>query len=169
MSSFYGSYGGTGGGTSGGTSNYNDLLNKPLINITGLSTSPIVLNTLNYGCYMITGSFIYTEKDTDVKTVSYQNYIEIKQDTVSGRKVAVFSTFENGEYFVYNIYFNDDETCLQDKILIKQSDGGIIFLKEEDLPSITGVESKLYVTELAIYQWKDGKWLNMNAPVWDEF
>jgi hypothetical protein len=168
MSSFYGNYGGTGGGA-GGTSDYNDLSNKPLINITGSSTSPVVLNTLNYGCYMIKGSFVYTAKDTDVKTVSYQNYIEITQDTVSGRKVANFSTFEDGAYYIYNIYFNDDETCLVDKTPIKKSDGGIIFLKEEDLPDIVGVESTLYVTELAIYQWKDGEWFNMNALAWGEF
>jgi hypothetical protein len=165
MSSFYGNYGGTSGGA-GGTSDYNDLLNRPFTNIVGTSTSPINLSNLDYGNYIIKGSYIYCDKDTDVKTVK-QNYVEIFQDTVSLRKVAKFETVEDGASYVYLIFFNDDGTCLQDKTPIKKSEG-VIFLDESDLP-IPGAESILYVTENTIYQWKDNNYIDMNAPVWGDF
>jgi hypothetical protein len=163
MSSFYGSYCGT-SGSANGTSDYNDLLNKPFTNIVGTLSSPIVLNNLDYGNYMLKGSFIYTSKDKDIKSVSYQNYIEIVQDAVSLKKVAKYETFEDGKFYIYSIYFNDDNTCLLDKMSISKSEG-TIFLNEEDLPE-EGIESILYVTELAIYQWKNGEWVNMRDPLW---
>jgi hypothetical protein len=113
---------------------------------------------------MLKGSFIYTSKDKDIKSVSYQNYIEIVQDAVSLKKVAKYETFEDGKFYIYSIYFNDDNTCLLDKMSISKSEG-TIFLNEEDLPE-EGIESILYVTELAIYQWKNGEWVNMRDPLW---
>lgn len=166
MSSFYGNYGGISSG-SNGTSDYNDLLNKPIINIVGTTQSPIILNTLNYGEYMIKGSFIYTKKDSNIKTISFQNYILISKDEVTLKKLAKYETFEDGQYYIYIIYFNENDTCLQDKIPITKS-GGIIFLSEKELPS-EGVESVLYVTEKSMYQWKDDNFIDMNIPQWGNF
>jgi len=165
MSSFYGNYS-VGGGT-GGTSDYNDLLNKPFIHKEGTLNNPIVLNTLDYGHYLIKGNFLYTSKDTENKTVNYQSYIEIYQDTISLRKVAKYETFEDGKYYIYTIYFNEDDTCLRDKLSITKSDG-VLFISESELPT-EGSEGILYITERTIYQWKNGNYIDMNAPQWGEF
>jgi hypothetical protein len=164
MSSFYGTYNGTSGGT-GGTSDYNDLLNKPFTNIVGTSTSPINLSNLDYGNYIIKGSYIYHKNDLNVKSAKILN-VEILQDSSSSRKVAKFETIENNTFYIYLIYFNEDGTCLIDRTPIKKSEG-VIFIDEENLPT-TGSEEVLYITEKTIYQWKDNDYIDMNAPHWGE-
>lgn len=165
MSSFYGNHG-VGGGT-GGTSDYNQLLNKPFTNLIGGSSSPIIFETLDFGNYMVKGSFIYVAGDTAIKEASYLNYIEILQDSASKKKVAKYETFEDGKYYIYTVYFNGDGTCVVDKILINKSEG-LVFLKEEEMPQ-EGIESVLYVTGKTIYQYKDGNFIDMNAPQWGTF
>ena len=116
---------------------------------------------------MVKGSFIYVAGDTAIKEASYLNYIEILQDSASKKKVAKYETFEDGKYYIYTVYFNGDGTCVVDKILINKSEG-LVFLKEEEMPQ-EGVESVLYVTEKTIYQYKDGNFIDMNAPQWGTF
>lgn len=165
MSSFYGNYS-VGGGT-GGTSDYNQLLNKPFTNLIGDSSSPIIFETLDFGNYMVKGSFIYVAGDPNVKETSYLNYVEILQDSASNKKVAKYETFEDGKYYIYTIYFNEDGTCVVDKILINKSEG-LVFLKDADLPQ-EGIEHVLYVTEKTIYQWNEDHYVDMNTPSWGVF
>lgn len=154
-------------GGSGGTTNYNKLLNTPITNIVGTTDEPIVLNTLDYGNYMLSGSFIYTSQDTDIKTINYKSIVQIYQDSVSSRKVAKFENFEDSKFYIYNIYFNDDETCLQDKILVTNQ-SAILFVKEADLPT-QGTEGVLYVTESSLYQYTEDGYVNMGGPQWGSF
>lgn len=44
------------GGGSGGISDYNDLLNKPFVNVTGTQESPIYLRALSTGAYILNGN-----------------------------------------------------------------------------------------------------------------
>lgn len=165
MSSFYGNYSVGEGGT--GTSDYNQLLNKPFIQLVGTIQSPIVLNTLDFGNYLIKGSFIYTKLDTDMKEFKSKNYVEIFNDSVSQKKVAKYETFENSICYIYTIEFNNDDTCLRNKYSIVKSDG-VLFIDESDLPK-TGSEGVLYITERTIYQWRNNEYIDMNAPRWDTF
>ena len=162
MSSFYG----TGGNIivnsngSGADSSFTTL--------TGIESSPIVLNTLDYGNYLIKGYYTYTANDTDTKSVSYQMLVTIMEDNTTFCKVAKFETCEDGIFYIYIITFYDDETCLQDKQSFIKSEG-IIFLSEADLPS-TGVSDVLYVTETTIYQWSDNDqcYVDLGSPTWED-
>lgn len=164
MSSFYGNYGGSGGGS---ISDYNELLNKPIKILVGTDISPVVLNNLEYGEYLVKGSYVYTNKDTNIKKPSYQYYISIFEDVITKRKIAKFETVEDSIYYIYTITFKEDDTCLEDKLSIQKSQG-IIFVGEQNLPS-QGTESILYVTEEHIYQWKNEEYVSMNEPQWGSF
>lgn len=122
----------------GGTTNYNDLINKPVINKTGTESSPIILNTLGYGEYIITGNFVYTNKDNTLKGGSFPTYISILQDGITLKKIAKYETFEDGIYYINTVSFNDDETCLIDKISIINS--------QEILAGVANIEAYLGIT-----------------------
>lgn len=122
----------------GGTTNYNDLINKPVINKTGTESSPIILNTLGYGEYIITGNFVYTNEDNTLKGGSFPTYISILQDGITLKKIAKYETFEDGIYYINTVSFNDDETCLIDKISIINS--------QEILAGIANLEAYLGIT-----------------------
>lgn len=151
-------------GGSGGTTNYNKLLNIPIENIEGDSSSPLVLEDLDYGMYNLTGYFHYTSADTVDRILPYTTLVKVKQDTQTSRKVASFETFEDNSFYVYNIYFNGDGTCLQDKVKVSN---GMDFLEEASLPA-QGEEGKLYITEDAIYQWRDGAYQSLTSQ-WSSF
>jgi len=160
MSSFYGAGGNAVVNVNGGDSSFTTL--------TGTESSPIVLNTLDYGNYLIEGYYVYTANDTDVKFVSYQMLVTIMEDSITSYKVAKFETCEDGVFYIYTITFYDDETCLQDKQSFVKSEG-VIFLSEADLSS-TGVSGVLYVTETTIYQWSDDDqcYVDLGSPTWEE-
>lgn len=122
----------------GGTTNYNDLINKPVINKTGTESSPIILNTLGYGEYIITGNFVYTNEDNTLKGGSFPTYISILQDGITLKKIAKYETFEDGIYYINTVSFNDDETCLIDKISIINS--------QEILAGVANLEAYLGIT-----------------------
>jgi len=153
-------------GDTGGTTNYNKLLNIPIVNLEGTDTNRIILNSLNYGTYSLTGYYYYTSTDTENRNLPYTTLVKIKQDTITNRKVASFETFEDSCFYVYNIYFNEDayDTCVQDKIKVEN---GMSFLEESALP-VQGQEGKLYITEDAIYQWRDGAYQSLTSQ-WSTF
>lgn len=122
----------------GDTTNYNDLINKPVINKTGTESSPIILNTLGYGEYIITGNFVYTNEDNTLKGGSFPTYISILQDGITLKKIAKYETFEDGIYYINTVSFNDDETCLIDKISIINS--------QEILAGVANLEAYLGIT-----------------------
>lgn len=158
MGSFYGS---------GGIVNYNQLTNKPITQLTGTESEPIILNTLNYGEYLIDGYFVYTSLDTVLKGSNlHPTYISIMMDDRTLRKAAHYETFESEVYFLYHVYFKNDETCVLDKITINKTHG-LIFLDESEFPQ-PGVEGVLYISKENIYQWNDDEeqYIQLNSPKW---
>lgn len=107
MVSFYGNAGGEGGG-SGGTTNYNDLINKPFINSVGTTSSPIVIQSLESGRYLISGYFKHGTSQTENVEVPAGTKAEVIVgiDTVTGYKVAEYNTFQNGEIIINKILYN---------------------------------------------------------------
>jgi hypothetical protein len=154
-------------GGSGGTTNYNKLLNTPITNLSGTEDEPVVLNTLNYGNYLLTGYFQY-RPGSSIKSVGYKMLVEVLQDLVTLRKVATFETYEDGDPYHYSIYFNEDGTCLQDKVLISNQKESILFMKDADLPT-AGQEKILYITEDSILVWNGSDYISMSGPQWGSF
>lgn len=165
MSSFYGCYGSSSTGT--GTSDYNELANRPFINITGTQENPIVLNSLGYGNYVIKGFFMYVTNG-NLKNTS-QLLVSITQDKITLKKTSFYETIENEKLYFYTVIFNDDGTCLINKESINKTNG-TIFIGESELPTI-GSENILYITENNIYQWRNGAYIlmNNNSQQWENF
>jgi hypothetical protein len=154
-------------GASGGTSDYNNLLNTPITNISGSESSPVVLNSLDYGMYLLTGSYKYVPR-ADIQSIKYKILVTISQDTATALKVASFETYEDGEAYHYSILFYDDGTCLQSKVLFSNKEESILFINEEDLPTY-GQENLLYITEDSILKWNGEEYINMGGSQWGSF
>ena len=110
MVSFYGNAGGEGGGGSGGTTNYNDLTNKPFINMVGTSANPMIIQNLLSGRYLISGYFKHgTDEPSGIAVpAGTKAEIIIGVDTITGYKVAEYNTIENGDIIVNKILYKAD-------------------------------------------------------------
>lgn len=147
--SFYGNGGGIGSGGSG-TSNYNELTNKPITNLVGLTA--INLSALTVGLYNIRGNYIFSAEDGEIKHFSSPTFVKIMLDTVSGDKVATFDIYENGRHLTYSIDFLVDGSYKVDKYtyeIINTSAG-----TTEELPAI-GDSSQLYSTDEGLFVWNE--------------
>lgn len=160
MASFYGSGGCCSSGGDGVT-DYNALINKPIINLTGNTTSPVTLSQLYYGEYLIKGSYTYTIKDPTIRPIGYLLYVSITQDSSTGKKIAKFESFEDGTWYMHTVIFNENETCVENKFTFDKSEG-LFFVNENDLP-VKGKEKILYITETKIYQWKNNQYVNLSS------
>lgn len=151
MTSFYGRGGGSGTGGSG-TSNYNELSNKPITNLTGLTA--INFSTLTPGLYSIRGNYIYNADDGEVKTFPSSNFVEVLLDSISGDKIVTFDLYENGKHLTYSIDYFSDGSYKVDRYTyeIVSSVSG----STEDLPE-TGDTTKLYATDDGLYVWNETK------------
>lgn len=162
MSSFYGNGG-------GGTIDYNKLKNRPVTNLTGTEESPVILNTLDYGEYIINGNYLYTLNDSVLKGGDEPLYVLMFKDTVTSKKIAKYEIFEDEVYYINNIYFGDEETYLIDKFPIK-GNGGILFIEDDsDLP-IIGEEGLLYIKEADLYKWVNDNvndYIRLGVPRWN--
>lgn len=119
MSSFYGNAGyylSEDGGGSSGTSDYNSLTNKPIKNLVGVTSQPIVFSSLSYGNYVLTGPYKYSNLDNSVKEESGQRCLQIYQDEQTLQKVAKFETIEGGKYYINLITFEEDDNYTIEKI-----------------------------------------------------
>lgn len=168
MVSFYGNVGGEGGG-SGGTTNYNDLINKPFINSVGTTSSPIVIQSLESGRYLISGYFKHGISQTENVEVPAGTKAEIivGVDTVTGYKVAEYNTFQNGEIIINKILYDENGDLDKiEKINVGAPEGGDAALQEdvtsnlavgaiangttlEEGLSFTEFVKKLLITEIA--------------------
>lgn len=168
MVSFYGNVGGEGGG-SGGTTNYNDLINKPFINSVGTTSSPIVIQSLESGRYLISGYFKHGTSQTENVEVPAGTKAEVivGVDTVTGYKVAEYNTFQNGEIIINKILYDQNGALDKiEKINVGAPGGGDAALQEdvtsnlavgaiangttlEEGLSFTEFVKKLLITEIA--------------------
>ena len=171
MGSFYGNYS-VGGGGGGGTSNYNDLTNKPITNLTGTDSKPIVLGGLFTGEYLIKGTYIYNESDENKKETLLL-HVSVSLDEVTKERVCKFEKCEDGTWFMYVVIIRTDD-YLVNKYSFSKPSNNILFVAQSELP-LKGVEEVLYITEKAIYQWRDNDYILLAAsegsidPVWGTF
>ena len=114
MSSFYGHGWSTGG--SGGTSDYNDLSNKPITNLTGTETSPVIFSDLGYGNYLIKGFYRYSADDDNRKINSLS--VLITQDDETDEKVAKFEVIENQEIIVVAVFYDNDGSFIESRVAL---------------------------------------------------
>jgi hypothetical protein len=149
MTSFYGRGGGTGTGGSG-TSNYNELSNKPITNLVGLTA--INLSTLTIGLYNIRGNYIFNAEGGEVKAFSSPTFVKVMLDTVTNDKIVTFDTYENGKHLTYSIDYFNDGTYHIDKFTyeIITTEAGTT----EDLPE-EGDSTKLYATDEGLFVWNE--------------
>lgn len=121
MSSFYGNVSIGGSSGEGGTSNYNELINLPIKNLIGTDSSPIIISNLNYGNYLIKGSYKYNSNSKLLKEDIFKN-IQVFKDETSQNKIAKFEVFENKEYYIITLTYENDGNFIEDRLSI--SSGG---------------------------------------------
>lgn len=117
MGSFYGHGWCTGGGESGGgTTDYNDLSNKPIVNLTGTESSPVTFSDLEYGNYLIKGFYRYSANDESKQSISLS--VIITQDQESDDKVAKFEVIENQEVIVIAVFYDKDGSFIESRFAL---------------------------------------------------
>lgn len=114
MSSFYGQSTLSIESGDSGTFNYDELFNKPIKNLKGTNSTPINISTLESGNYTLIGDYIFSQED-EVKTSSTPRILQIYKDEIKNTLIAKFETFENGEYLITSIIYNEDGTYIEEK------------------------------------------------------
>lgn len=158
MSSFYGI--GVIADEDRGTTNYNELDNRPIINLTGIL--PVDFSSLDVGVYNVTGNYKYGADDT-TKTWDAPNMVYVFKDTVTGKKVLRFDVYEDGARYTLTLVYEDDGTY----IISKYSYGLVSADSVADLPAV-GDKSQIYTTKDGIYVWdgQEYKQLGNSDPNW---
>lgn len=135
----------------GGSSNYNDLINVPIVNLTGTSIQPVVFSELAFGNYIVTGYRQYNQNDT-VYLETTPTYVQVFEDDVTLKKVVRTEIFENGEYYMVVLIYEDDGTYSIKKFSFDTSGGsGEVIIPEEVLAQVKAeaiAESKAYADTL---------------------
>ena len=118
-------YGGGGVVINGGfgSSDYTDLINVPIQVLKGTSIQPIVFSELEYGNYLVQGHFRYNQNDT-VYIESTPTNVQIFQDEITLKKIAKTEIFENGEYYLVALIYEDDGSYSIKKFSFSAGGGG---------------------------------------------
>lgn len=95
----------TGGGP--GSSDYTDLINVPIQVLKGTSAQPIVFSELDYGNYFVEGYFKYNQNDI-VYIESTPTNVQVFQDDLTLKKIVRTEIFENSEYYMVALIYEDD-------------------------------------------------------------
>lgn len=121
MASFYGNHlmSGSGGGGAAGTTNYNNLINIPIKNLKGAESEPIIFSQLDYGNYLMSGYYQYNTTSV-VYIESIPMNVRVFQDDITLQKVVSFEIFENGEYFLVTLIYNEDDSYKEERLSFKQ-------------------------------------------------
>lgn len=98
---------------------YNQLLNIPIKNIIGTKESPIIFNSLKFGNYKITGLYKYNNQDV-IKNCNDSLLLSVFQDKTTGMKMIKFEEFDNSQFYMILICFEDNESYSENKILLSQ-------------------------------------------------
>ena len=149
--SFYGR-GGGGSGSGEGTSNYNELSNKPITNLVGVTA--INLSSLTVGLYNIRGKYILNAEDKEEKVFPSSTLVQILLDTKTGDKIATYDVYEQGKHLTYSIDYLADGSYKVDKYTyeIINTNAGTT----EDLPE-EGDITQLYSTDEGLFVWNEEK------------
>ena len=131
----------------GGSSNYNDLMNVPIVNLTGTSMQPVVFSELTFGNYIVAGYRRYNQNDT-VYLETTPTYVQVFEDDVTLKKIVRTELFENGEYYMVALIYEDDGTYSTKKFSFSTSGGsGEVIIPDEVLNKTKEeavIESKQY-------------------------
>lgn len=133
----------------GGSSNYNDLTNLPIINLIGTSMQPVVFSELNFGNYIITGYRKHNQDDIVYLEETPTN-VQVFEDDITLKKVVRLEVFENNEYRMVALIYEDDGTYSTKKFSFSTNssgDSGEIIIPEEVLNKVKEesiAESKAY-------------------------
>jgi hypothetical protein len=147
MASFYGNgYNGSSSSAGGGTKNYNELTNRPIKNLIGLTA--IDLSLLETGLYSIKGNYIYIASDTEVKTFANNKFLEVFLDEELGTKVITFKNDNQGKH--YQTYISYDINLTTYTVEQFSYDNFVTCDTETSLPE-EGDSTTLYTTEDGIY------------------
>lgn len=95
----------TGGGS--GSSDYTDLINVPIQVLKGTNAQPIVFSELDYGNYFVEGYFKYNQNGT-VYIESTPTNVQVFQDDLTLKKIVRIEIFENSEYYMVALIYEDD-------------------------------------------------------------
>lgn len=131
----------------GGSSNYNDLMNVPIVNLTGTSMQPVVFSELAFGNYIVAGYRRYNQNDT-VYLETTPTYVQVFEDDVTLKKIVRTEVFENGEYYMVALIYEDDGTYSTKKFSFSIGGGsGEVIIPDEVLNKTKEeavIESKQY-------------------------
>ena len=149
MSSFYGNAA-IGGGE--GTTNYNDLANRPIVNIEGI-IAPVNLGSLAVGTYNVKGKYRYSESDNDIKNWEYQNIVRIFNDAITDNHIARFDVYENDNRYTYTIITKPDNNYEVQKYAYDMVNADFSSALPEE-----GEINKIYSTGDGIYVYVNGEY-----------
>ena len=131
----------------GGSSNYNDLIIVPVVNLTGTSMQPVVFSELAFGNYIVAGYRRYNQNDT-VYLETTPTYVQVFEDDVTLKKIVRTEVFENGEYYMVALIYEDDGTYSTKKFSFSTGGGsGEVIIPDEVLNKTKEeavIESKQY-------------------------
>ena len=82
MSSFYGQGTSISNGSGNGTFNYDELLNKPIKNLRGIDSTPIVFLELEPGNYTFIGNYKFSQNDEEAKINNIPRVLQIYKDDI---------------------------------------------------------------------------------------
>jgi hypothetical protein len=130
-------YGGGGVVISGGlgSSDYTDLINVPIQVLKGTSIQPIVFSALDFGNYLVEGYYRYNQNDT-VYIESTPTNVQVFQDEVTLKKIVKTEIFENGEYYLVALVYEDDGSYSMKKFSFSAGGGGGEAPSEEVLAKV---------------------------------
>ena len=130
MGSFYGN-GWSTGNSEGGTTNYDDLSNKPIVNLTGTENSPINFSDLEYGNYLIKGFYKYSVIDENRQFLS-PIMVSVVMDNHTEEKACKYEIVENQDFLIITVYYNG-ETFTEDRLSLGESGGSSEIAEEVKL------------------------------------
>lgn len=149
MGSFYGNVGiGTGSGNGPSIESYNELKDRPIKNLLGLSA--INLQELDYGLYNFKGNYIYSKNDSDTKTIRQFTLLQIFEDDL-GRKIVKFEYHKDDKHYVKFLTYYD-EGLYEEKDFIYENEV-LVSVKEETILPEEGRPDKIYVTDNGLFVW----------------
>ena len=133
-------------GGAGGSSDYRDLVNVPVQVLKGTNVQPIIFSELDYGNYLFSGNYMYN-RDSAIFIESTPTNIHVFQDETTMKKIVRLEQFENSEYFMVALIYEEDDSYTEKKFSLLLEGG----MTEEIANAIDAamdqavVESKEYV------------------------
>ena len=97
-----------GGGGGGSTTDYNKLINKPVVELTGTEQVPDIISALDYGNYLVKGYFKFDIDQEEVQNFDPSNSILISRDKHTKKKTFSYTIIKNNVPYMVIGVFNED-------------------------------------------------------------